>query len=401
MKKIAFFLSVIALGTAALSACTDKTVPESVQVEIPAGFSAKTTSFALDFWKAYEQEKGGTYFLSPLSLNIALGMLLNGAEGETRAEIQKVLGFSDADVATINATYHELITKLPQVDPQVTNTTANSVWHEKQFLVEQTYLDALKKSFLADVYAEDFQSTATVEKINRWAAQHTNNKIKQVIERINADQVLFLLNALYFKGDWTEQFDEKSTFKAPFYGVNRQASTDLMYASKEFGYTKNEVFAMVELPYGNEKYAFIALLPEKGTADDMIAGLTKTRWDAARADLRKQKTEVFLPKFTMESSANLNEVLQSMGMRKAFTDAAELGGISPTARLFVDFVKQDTYLSVDEKGSEAAAVTSIGVGVTSAPMYPVFRCDRPFAFAIVEKTSDTIQFIGKVNDVEE
>lgn len=385
---------------AAFTACTEKNVPESASVDIPAGFSAKTTSFAVDFWKAYEQENGGSYFLSPLSLNIALGMLLNGTEGETKAEIQKMLGFSDADMAGINASYAELINKLPLVDPQVTNTTANSVWHEKAFAVENTYLDALKKSFNAGVYAEDFSNRATVDKINRWAAEHTNDKIKQVIEKIEPHQVLFLLNALYFKGDWTEEFDEKNTFKAPFHGATRESAQDFMYLQKEFGYTETEGFRMIELPYGNEKYAFVALLPVSGSADDMIKGLTRDKWDAARAGLNKTKVEVFLPKFKMESSKNLNDVLKAMGMKKAFTDMAELGGISKSAKLFVDFVKQDTYLSVDEKGSEAAAVTSIGVGVTSAPMYPVFRCDRPFAFAIVEKTSDTIQFIGKVNDME-
>jgi len=221
-----------------------------------------------------------------------------------------------------------------------------------------------------------------------------------VIDQIEANQVMFLMNALYFKGDWTQEFDEKNTSKAPFHGAKKETSQDFMYLQKEFGYTQNEAFQMVELPYGNEKYAFVAMLPVSGTADDMIKGLTRDQWDAARGRLKKTKIELFLPKFKMESSKNLNEVLKAMGMKKAFTDMAELGKISKEAKLFVDFVKQDTYLSVDEKGSEAAAVTTIGIGLTSAPMYPVFRCDRPFAFAIVEKTSDTIQFIGKVNDME-
>lgn len=395
MKKLAFLISL-----ATFTACTDKNVPESAQVNIPAEFSAKTTSFAVDFWKTYEKENGGTYFLSPLSLNIALGMLLNGTEGETKAEIQKVLGFSNADLADINASYAELISKLPLVDPKVTNTTANSVWHEKKFPVENAYLETLKNSFNAGVYAEDFSSKATVNKINQWAASHTNDKIKLVLEKIEPHQVLFLLNALYFKGDWTEKFDEKNTSKALFHGATREVTQDFMYLLKEFGYTENESFRMLELPYGNEKYAFVAMLPVNGSADEMIRGLTLEKWNAARAALKKQKVEVSLPKFKMEFSKNLNGVLQVMGMKKAFTDEAELGGISKSYRLFVDFVKQDTYLSVDEKGSEAAAVTTIGVGLTSLPSYPVFRCDRPFAFAIVEKTSGTIQFIGKVNDVE-
>ncbi|MBX2953639.1 MAG: serpin family protein [Leadbetterella sp.] len=396
MKKLVVLISLVAF-----TACSEKNVPESASVDIPAEFSAKTTSFAVDFWRTYEKENGGSYFLSPLSLNIALGMLLNGAEGETKAEIQKMLGFSDADLAVINTSYAELIAKLPNVDPKVTNTTANSVWYRKGLTVESTYLDALKNNFSAGVYPEDFSNRATVDKINRWAADHTNDKIKKVIEEINPDQVMFLMNALYFKGDWTQEFDEKNTAKAPFHGVTQETTQDFMYVQHEFGYTQNKSFQMIELPYGNEKYAFVAMLPVSGTADDMIRGLTRDQWDAARNSLYKTKVEVFLPKFKMESSKNLNEVLKAMGMKRVLTDMAELGKISKEAKLFVGFVKQDTYLSVDEKGSEAAAVTSIGFTTTSAgPSYPVFRCDRPFAFAIVEKTSDTIQFIGKVNDME-
>ena len=217
MKKLVVLISLVAF-----TACSEKNVPESASVDIPAEFSAKTTSFAVDFWRTYEKENGGSYFLSPLSLNIALGMLLNGAEGETKAEIQKMLGFSDADLAVINTSYAELIAKLPNVDPKVTNTTANSAWYRKEFTVESTYLDALKKSFNAGVYPEDFSSKATVDKINRWAAENTNNKIKQVIEQIEANQVMFLMNALYFKGDWTQEFDEKNTSKAPFHGAKKE-----------------------------------------------------------------------------------------------------------------------------------------------------------------------------------
>jgi serine protease inhibitor len=396
MKKLSLIL-----GLALLSACTDKAVPEAENVNVPAAFATKTNHFALDFWRSYEKENGGTYFLSPLSLNVALGMLLNGAEGETKAEIQTMLGFSDADMSTVNAHYAELIQKLPHVDPKVKNTMANSMWHRAGFPVEASYVDDLKRSFGAEIYGEDFSSQATVEKINAWAAKNTENKIQKVIERIEPYQVLFLMNALYFKGDWTTQFDAKNSFKDQFHGVSGAVTKDFMVSKSSYAYAATEQVRVVELPYGNEKYAMLVLLPqEKGSVEEVITSLTADKWNQLLGQLRPQTVQVTLPKFSLETSKTLKSVLQNLGMRKAFTDAAELGGISKATRLFVDFVKQDTYVAMDEKGTEAAAVTSIGVGVTSVSpdSYQVMRCDRPFAFAIVEKTSGTLQFIGKVNE---
>ena len=394
MKKLSLIL-----GIALLSACTDKAVPEAESVNVPAEFAAKTNHFALDFWRAYEQENGGSYFLSPLSLNLALGMLTNGATGETRAEIQKVLGFSDADMGSINAHYRELIEKLPTLDAKVRNTTANSMWHRADFPVEASFTENLQKYFSAEVYGEDFSSQATVNKINAWAAKNTENKIQKVLERIEPNHVMYLMNALYFKGDWTKEFNTKNSFKGEFRGAKGTVNKDFMANKAQYAYADTEEFAAVELPYGNEKYAMLVLLPqEKLTVEKLILGLTGDKWNQLLGQLRPQDVEVTIPKISMETSKMLKPVLQNMGMRRAFTDAAELGGISKATRLFVDFVKQDTYVAMDEKGTEAAAVTTIGVGFTSVSPYKVVRCDRPFAFAIVEKTSGTLQFIGKVNE---
>jgi serine protease inhibitor len=394
MKKLSLIL-----GIALLSACTDKAVPEAENVNVPAAFATKTNHFALDFWRSYEKENGGTYFLSPLSLNVALGMLLNGAEGETKAEIQTMLGFSDADMSTVNEHYAELIQKLPHVDPKVKNTMANSLWHRAGFPVEASYVDDLKRSFGAEIYGEDFSSQATVNKINAWAAKHTENKIQKVIERIEPHHVLYLMNALYFKGDWTTEFNTKNSFKGDFNGVKGAVSKDFMANRAQYGYASTEEVQAVELPYGNEKYAMLVLLPQdKLSVEELILGLNADKWNQLLGSLRSQEVEVTLPKIKMETSKGLKPVLQNMGMRRAFTESAELGRISKATRLFVDFVKQDTYVAMDEKGTEAAAVTTIGVGLTSVSPYKVVRCDRPFAFAIVEKTSGTLQFIGKVNE---
>lgn len=396
MKRI--FVAFLSLGLF-LSSCSDNSVPESQSINVSADFSAKSSAFAFDFWKAYEAENGGSYFLSPLSLNIALGMLLNGADGDTRAEIKDMLGFDDSDIASVNATYKELITKLPNIDPAVTNVAANSVWHANDFEVKDAYLNELKDSFLAKVYAENFADAATVAKINQWASDNTNAKITKILEKIEPSQVLFLINALYFKGDWAQKFNKDNTFPDTFKGESKTSTKDFMNQLAEFPYYENEEFQMLEMPYGNDKYTFVALLPKSGTVGELVQNMSESKWNTVTKALNKTKVEVSLPKFGMETSKDLSKVLASLGMKKAFTTDADLSNISGFKNLLVGFVKQDTYLSVDEQGSEAAAVTTIGVELTSVPSYPSFRCNKPFIFAIVEKTSNTLQFIGKVTDL--
>ncbi len=400
MKKIVVVLFMLCVGFS----CSDNVVPNVEDASVPASFSKKTSSFAFDFWKAFDKDAEGSYFLSPLSLNIALGMLLNGAEGETKQEIQNVLGFSDADLPQINATYQELISKLPKVDQKVTNTTANSVWYRNEFAIDPAFLGNLKTNFYAQAYPEDFNNPTTVDKVNQWAKDNTNGKIEKVIEEISSNTIMFLLNALYFKGDWTTQFNKEYTTKGEFRGEKTTAPTDFMNGKEKYKFAKTDGYRIVELPYGDKKYSFIAIMPEKGTVGNLVQSFDQEKWDAALASLKEQKVQVMLPKLKLESSEMLSATLNQMGIKKAFEpQGANLTGISKSGQLSVGFVKQDTYVALDEQGTEAAAVTSIGIVVTSVGENPepfeTFLADKPFIFAILEKTSNTIQFIGKVTDM--
>lgn len=400
MKNIILSLCLTAM-IFTMSNC-EQTNPEVKSVNISSDFAAKTSNFAFDFWKNLQADESvdKNYFISPLSLHIALGMLLNGADTDTKKEIQKVLGLENQSMEEINKTYLELIENLPKVDPKVVNTIANSIWQDKNFTSEQTFIDNLTSSFKARLYNEDFGNPATVDKINKWASDNTNTKIKKILEQIEPSQVMFLINALYFKGDWTKEFKTENTQKAEFVGTNTTKMVDMMNQTTEFKYADLKDYQLVELPYGGEKYTMNIVLPKNTSIENVVKNLNAATWQSAQNSLTKRKVVVGLPKFKIEYSKKLNGILQQMGMVKAFSDQADLSKIAkPAGKLKVGFVKQDTFVAVDEKGTEAAAVTTIGIEVTSLPVYPEIICNKPFAFLITEKTSNTIMFIGKVSNL--
>lgn len=382
--------------------CSNVVNPAIDGVEVPAEFSGKTTVFAFDFWKVLnsKEAQNKNQFVSPLSLHIALGMLLNGTDGNTKSEIQQVLKTNNLTNEELNKIYHELITALPLVDPKVTNTIANSIWQREGFPVEETFVRTLQQSFKAQHYVRNFSQPTILDEINGWAEDNTNGKIKKILTEISPDQVLFLINALYFKGDWKNQFDKKSTYKSTFNGVSKNSEIDMMQMTRKLKYVTTDLYQAVELPYGDDKYVMTVILPNgtSGTAtDEVLNSFTATNWQEMSEKLTEQQVVIGLPKFTMTYERKLNDVLTSMGMPSAFSTAADLSKISPPAgKIKVGFVKQDAFLAIDEVGTEAAAVTTIGIELTSLPNYPTVICDRPFLFTISERTSGTIMFVGKI-----
>ncbi len=412
MKTIKFFSIATACFLAAIGCSKTTPVSPDTQLKaVPTVFSDQTSEFAFDFLKKHNaaEKADKNYFVSPLSLHIALGMLLNGANGKTKDEIQSGLRLSSDDMAANNNVYKDLMEGLPKTDPKVTNTIANSVWYRNSFSVEKSFLDILKTSFNAAAYAEDFNNAATVGKINAWASDNTNGKIKQVLDKIEPAHVMFLMNALYFKGDWKIPFKVENTRDETFFGTSTVAKkVKMMNMTEKVKYAKRPDYQAIELPYGSGNYVMTVLLPNENTltmkADlastsviNLINTMSATEWKSLHAAMQEQKVIVGLPKFTLEYETNLNAVLGKMGMPTMFSDAADLSKISPPAgKLKVGFVKQNTFVAVDEKGTEAAAVTTIGIELTSAPILPEFVCNRPFAFFISEKQSNTILFAGKI-----
>ncbi len=406
MKTTSFLslsLAIAGFGLMAVS-CSDKiTSPDAgtgKDLRVSAPFASQTTRFAFDMARQVSQQEpaGKNLFVSPLSLHIALGMILNGADGQTAREIQKTLNLDDQTLTDVNTTYQNLMQNLPGVDPKVTLRLANSVWYRNTFTVEPAYKNLLTDTFRATVSGEDFASPATVGKINGWASEQTNSKIPKVIDQISPENVLFLLNALYFKGDWQTRFKPENTQDEPFtLASGSQKSVRMMRLNTKLRRSFTPTYTAFELPYGSDRFVMTVLLPNNNTnADALLKTLTADDWTQLQKTLTTGQIDIGLPKFSFSYEIKLNSVLTSLGMPTAFTNRADFSKISRNGELLLSSVKQNTFVAVDETGTEAAAVTTGEISVTSAPM--TYLCDRPFVFVIHEKSSSTVLFTGKVAD---
>jgi serine protease inhibitor len=382
------------------------TAPNEVHaVQIPSRIAAGTNDFAFDFFKNLQlyEKPDANLFVSPLSLHIALGMLLNGAENETAAEILKTLKMEGVSLADLNKAYTTLLNDMPVADSKVTLGLANSVWYKNTFQVETDFKNVLNQSFNAEVTGLEFNKTA-LDKINQWASDKTNGKIKKVLDQLDPNSVMFLLNALYFKGDWEAKFDSKNTQDKAFH---LQTGTDknvkMMYNNGDYAAVSTDKYLAAKLPYGNGQFEMTVLLPQAETSiTDLLSSFTTEDWTKIQSITGKGKVNVGLPRFKLDYSIQLNKTLEKMGISRVFTSSAEFGKISKSTQTLVSLVKQDTYLGIDEKGTEAAAVTVIGMLSTNAgPTEPLqIICDRPFGIIISEKTSNTILFMGRIMNPE-
>ncbi|GAB5537151.1 MAG: serpin family protein [Rubricoccaceae bacterium] len=365
---------------------------------------AQSNDFGVRLFDLTAADRDENLMLSPLSASVALTMLLNGSDGDTYTQIRDMLGYSpDQDLDAINAGYQSLRSQLLEADPQVQLALANAVFYRDTFgpSIQPTFLETMRTSFDARIDGLDFaDQTASLAEINGWASDNTNGKIPEVLDQLDPALVMLLMNALYFKGDWTTQFDEDDTQDLPFTlsdGSTPQVPT--MTGHIEARYLERDGYTAVELPYGRRNFSMIVAVPDESLGDfvdELATGGWTDLTDGLGTDDTWRTVIVSLPRFTFENDENLNEELQALGMTNAFTGRADLTRIANHLR--VDFVKQNTFVEVNEEGTEAAAVTTIGIELTSAPSHPIFRADRPFVFAIRERTTNTLLFIGQVTD---
>jgi serine protease inhibitor len=357
--------------------------------------AANDFSFAL-FRRLSGAQKDSNVFTSPLSASMALGMAMNGAAGATYDQMRGALSFGSASEQEINDGYKSLIALLRGLDPAVDVRVANSVWYRTGFSVKQTFLDVTTNAFDAKVTALDFASPTAVTTINDWVSTATAGKIPTIIDKIDRDQVMFLINAIYFKGSWREKFDPSATIDAQFRGVAGNQPVKLMHRNGRIGVLYTQDFVAVDLPYGNSAYSMTALLPSEGkSVDALAASMQGSTWATWASQMHEGFADLYFPRFKLEWERMLNPDLQSLGMTDAFSDGlADFSRLSTARNLVINIVKQKTYVDVNEEGTEAAAVTNVGVTLTSAPAS--VRFDRPFLFVIRERLSGTIVFMGKI-----
>jgi serine protease inhibitor len=341
-------------------------------------------------------------FMSPLSASMALGMTMNGAAGQTFDEMRAALAFGTRPAAEINASYRSLIDMLRALDPTVDFRIANSIWYRAGFPFEQTFLDESRQFFDARVSGLDFASSNAVPSINDWVRQSTNGKIDKIVDGpIPNDVVMYLINAIYFNGSWTTRFDRNQTRTEQFHTIGgTTAPIAMMRRTDTIRVAETADAQVVDLPYGGGAYTMAILLPKEGKSlRDVVATLTADVWQAAVTGATARSVELQMPKFTLRWEALLNDPLQALGMRQAFQgDVADFTRMSRDAgnRLYISKVKQKAFVDVHEEGTEAAAVTSVEIRVTCACGPQVIRIDRPFVFAIRERLSGTILFLGKI-----
>lgn len=340
---------------------------------------------------------------SPLSLNAALAMTANGAKGATQEGIYAALGLQDADPQLINAYFKKIMEGLPEVDPTATLHLANSIWYRRGFTVLPEFLETNRANYKASVEALDFADAGATERINGWVSQQTRTKIPTIVEQIPADMVMYLINAVYFKGIWQHQFDPRKTAKDNFIRSDEDAlQTDFMQQEGNFLVHANEMADVIELGYGGGQYSMVIVRPKEGKGpSDIVAHLATmpSTWDQWMADMQASNPlNLKLPKFKFSYERTLNSDLAALGMGLAFSNQADFTGIHSGGNVQISEVKQKTFVEVNEEGTEAAAVTSVGAITTSARPMLEFVVDRPFLFAIRERASGLILFVGQVND---
>ena len=341
--------------------------------------------------------------LSPLSASMALGMALNGADGETWSAMREALRLDGMTEPDIDRGYRDLMTLLGGLDSRTEMRVANSMWADRSLTLTPAFVHAGRTFFDAEVATLDFLRPESLDRINGWVDQATRGRIPRLLEEVSSDEVLFLINAIYFKGKWRAPFDPGETRDGPFHPAGGGSHTvPLMHLEETLRYAEGDDYQAVDLLYGSGAFAMTVLLPRgAGSPAELVAGLSAERWLELTGAFEERLVTLTLPRFRLEYGRTLLDDLAQLGMGIAFTPAADFHRIADVGpdRLYITRVDQKTFIEVNEEGTEAAAATAVGIGRTSAPEPVEMRVDRPFAFAIRERLSGAILFLGVMHTV--
>ncbi len=366
---------------------------------------ASANEFAFDLFLPVISEAKGqeNIMISPFSITSALSMTLNGAAGETFDDMKSALRYGDKTIEEINETYLKLMTDMISVDPRVTMEIANSVWVEKKLTVKPDFMSALETWYKAQSRSFDATDPGAVKEVNDWIADKTHDKIQNMLESMEPNLAMLLINAVYFKGKWRNQFDKEDTETLPFYVTpDSPVEVPIMNQKENLGVIHTASSILVEIPYGQGNYSMVVMLPNEGvTISEAASLITPENWDTWMVNLgvSVKETDLSLPRFKYEYKRKLNDDLINLGMGAAFdAGLADFSKISDQD-LFISFVLHQTFIETNEEGTEAAAATIVGMDLTSMPPdVTVVNVNRPFLYFIRETTTGTIVFMGQVYD---
>ena len=362
-------------------------------------FVQQGNTFAFDFIDRINSLEEGDFFISPLSMQLLLGMILDGAQNGTADEICKVLGYGAGEVNAVNEYSLSMLEQLPSLDKKTKLSIANAIFANKQYSLKDDYKSTVGKYYQAEVANLDFSNeTASLKAINGWCDKQTNGMIPKVLDKVSPGTLAYLLNAMYFKSEWKEKFSKNNTVNEVF--TTEDGGTKkvpMMKNNEHFQYQDNDDFRVVNLPYGNGAFSMLVILPQSGkTLADVSSALKTADWTEFRQSMVRCDVNLWLPKFETKYSIKLNDILSDMGMPSSFSPIdADFKAMSDMA-LCLSFVKQDAVIKVDEEGTEAAAVSVAGMDAAAAPgEHIVFHADHPFLYLITESSTGAILFAGK------
>lgn len=398
--------SLLAVLVVSVVACGDPLDIEDPITQLPRELSTAelaviggSEDFGLElFRETVQRDDAPNVVLSPLSASMALGMTLNGADGGTFDDMSAALGFEGMSRAEVNGAFRDLIDLLTSLDATVQFAIANAVWTNEDVPFHEAFLSAVSAAFDARAESRDFSDSSTLDAINAWVDENTDGKIETILDELDPEQVALLINAIYFEGTWSTEFDPTDTRRQSFTRADGSTvEVDMMSISdEEYPLGGGPDYTAAELPYGGGAYAMVVVVPHDD-ARAFVAGLDPQRWNAILDGLTATEVDMLaIPRFTLTYDGYLNEALKVMGMDVAFRPGADFTRMSPVGdQLCIDFVRQKTFIEVDERGTRAAAATAVGIGPTS---FTGLIADRPFVFAIRERLSGTVLFTGLVGD---
>lgn len=356
------------------------------------------STLSLELCRQLGGEKTDNWLVSPFSLQCALGMLSNGASGETHNEILHTLSLSQYSQEEVNAYFKKLIEGLHTVNSAITVKTANSVWGNAGVPLKEDFQKTNIENYAATVSQLDFSDPSAVDKINAWCNQTTEGLIPAILDEVNPTATVYLLNSLYFKARWESEFAPEKTQEGDFTtSSGKVIKAHFMQTQRMAAYVENEWFTSTSLSYLNDSYVMRLILPQPEISIDQVLQALSESDGNLWKNVVLAEINLKMPRFTLENKMDLTPTLQALGMKKAFSGGADFSSMSDVAT-YISLVQQATRLKVDEEGSEGAAVTVIG-GETSPGMPEEkvdFFLDRPFLFQILEPATGTVLFMGQV-----
>lgn len=375
----------------------DPTLPVRTLSVNEAEITTSANNFTFDLMSEIEKDfPNENYFISPFSISTALSMVLNGSSGTSQEEFIQAIGLDSMTPKEINEAYQSLVAYVYSLDPSITLNISNSNWYSDEYAIDSEFAQTLEQYYDTEIFESDFGAPTTLDNLNGWVENETNGRIKNILNRIDPRSVMFLINTIYFKANWTTQFDSNDTRDLPFTLADGEAvNVPTMSAEVKHWWVYDNALKsqVIEIPYGNENYAFTIIMPD--TPSDISDLTSKINADDLKISLADSVTfdrELYLPKFQLDFKTDLINTLINMGMPVTGLDNL----FEEELPLSISSVIHQSFLEVNEEGSEAAAATVIGIERTSLPT--VTQVNQPFVFLIRERNSGTILFSGKLID---